>query len=115
MVLTKYQTKRRIKMTDFIKIAETSELENNQVKKFEINDTKIALFKIEDNFYATSDTCTHAEASISEGEIEDDTITCPHHGAKFNIKTGAALTLPAMMPLETFEIKVEGNEVLIKT
>ncbi|MGR3219447.1 MAG: non-heme iron oxygenase ferredoxin subunit [Candidatus Anammoxibacter sp.] len=101
-------------MEDYKKIADVDDLNNGESKKIEFDDKVIALFKIDGNYFATDDTCTHEKASISEGEIDGGIVSCPHHGARFDIKTGQALSLPAMFPLKKYEVKVEGNDVLLK-
>ena len=100
-------------MEDYKKIANLNDLNDGEVKKIEFDDKAIALFKVDGNYFATDDTCTHEKASISKGEIEGDIVTCPHHGARFDIKTGQALSLPAMFPLKTYQIKVDGNDIKI--
>lgn len=76
----------------------------------------VAVYRLEDGFYATADTCTHAQSSLSAGDIdvEDCTVECPYHGSAFDIKTGRALGPPASIPLKTYQVKVEGNEVLVE-
>lgn len=100
-------------MGDFVKVAEIGEINEGESKQVEINTRKIALFNIDGNYYATDDTCTHQKASISKGEIEGDVVSCPHHGARFNIKTGAVLSLPAMFPLKTYTVNIDGNDIKI--
>lgn len=74
----------------------------------------IAVVKtIEGRLFAVADTCTHEQASLSEGFVENETIECPRHGATFSLETGEALTLPANSGLATYEVKVENGEILI--
>lgn len=75
----------------------------------------VALFRVDDAFYAVADLCTHATASISEGYLEDDcTVECPIHTARFCLKTGAALCQPATEPLQTFPVSVEAGEIFVE-
>src|SRR6185312_8196160 len=76
----------------------------------------VAVYRLEDGFYATADTCTHAQSSLSAGDIdlEDCTVECPYHGSAFDIKTGRALGPPASIPVKTYRVKVEGDEVLVE-
>ncbi len=80
---------------------------------------KYALFHIADHFYAIDDTCTHEEASLSEGTVYDDEdepqIECPKHGAIFDIASGEVRSLPAVKSVHSYETKVEGDSVLIST
>lgn len=100
-------------MEDYKKAASLGDLNDGEAKKIEIGNKKIALFKIKGGYFATDDACTHEKASISEGEIDGDIVTCPHHGARFDIKTGQALSLPAMFPLKTYQVKIDGNDIKI--
>ena len=100
-------------MENYKRIASVNDLNDGEAKKIEIDDKAIALFRIDGEYFATDDTCTHEKASLSEGEIDNETVTCPHHGARFNIKTGQAMTLPAMFPVKTYQIKIDGNDIMI--
>jgi nitrite reductase/ring-hydroxylating ferredoxin subunit len=74
----------------------------------------IAVYNIDGDFYATADTCSHAEASLADGWIEGDQVECPFHMAKFCIRTGAALSLPATEPVATFAVRVDAGTVYVE-
>jgi len=75
----------------------------------------IAIFNVQGELYAIGDTCTHEEFSLSDGELVDDhTVECALHGAQFDIRTGAALSLPATLPTPTYPIWVEDGELKIE-
>ncbi|HXZ88379.1 MAG TPA: bifunctional 3-phenylpropionate/cinnamic acid dioxygenase ferredoxin subunit [Candidatus Binataceae bacterium] len=76
----------------------------------------IALYRLNDGFYATDDTCTHAQTSLAAGDIdlEECTIECPYHASLFDIRTGNVLSLPANKPLKTYQVKVVGDEVFVE-
>ena len=76
-----------------IKVLNISELENNQSTVVNVNDKEIAVFNVEGEFFAIDDRCSHADESLSEGEVYDCKVECPAHGAEFDLKTGEALTL----------------------
>lgn len=99
-------------MTEWIRVDSVEDFER-EVKVYVYKDNPIAVFRLEDGFYAIDDTCTHARASLSEGEIIDDEIECPLHGAVFNIKTGKNLTLPAVKPVRSHPVKVEDGEIYL--
>lgn len=81
----------------------------------EYDGTLIAVFKLEDGYYAIDDECSHDEASLSEGEIvEQCHIECPMHGAVFDIKTGKNLAFPAVVPVKSYPTKVENGAVFIE-
>jgi nitrite reductase/ring-hydroxylating ferredoxin subunit len=73
----------------------------------------VALFNADGEFYAIDDTCSHAESSLADGYVEDGTVECILHFAKFCIKTGAALTAPAVDPVRTYPVKVEDGTVWV--
>jgi nitrite reductase/ring-hydroxylating ferredoxin subunit len=73
----------------------------------------VAVFNLDGAFYAIDDTCSHAESSLAEGYVEDGTVECILHFARFCIKTGAALSAPAVDPVRTYPVKVEDGVVLV--
>jgi 3-phenylpropionate/trans-cinnamate dioxygenase ferredoxin subunit len=73
----------------------------------------VTVFRLEDGFFATDDTCTHALSSLAEGYIEDGTVECEFHFAKFDIRTGKALTPPAVTPLATYPVTVRDGIVYV--
>ena len=77
------------------------------------NGVAVCVARIGDEVYAVEDTCTHSEASLSEGEISGTKIECWLHGAEFDLRTGEALTPPATAPLKIFSVKRNGNQVVI--
>lgn len=76
----------------------------------------IAVFRLNDGFYATEDTCSHAQASLAAGDIdvEECTVECPYHASQFDIRTGMVLSLPASKPIKTFPTRVVGDEVFVE-
>jgi len=74
----------------------------------------LLFLKLITNFFAIQNRCSHAEASLSEGEVYDCKVECPLHGAEFDLKTGEALTLPATKPVATYTTEVNENSVLVK-
>ncbi len=85
------------------KVIESSKLVDYIPQKVTVGDFNLALFRVEDNVYALDDLCTHAEASLSEGEVFDCKIECPLHGAEFDLKSGEAVTPPATKDVKTYE------------
>ena len=90
------------------------ELPLNEVRRFDVNGKRIALYHLPAGFFATDDTCSHEEYSLSEGFVEDGTIECPEHGAVFDIATGAVRTLPATKPVSVYRVVIEGDEVFLE-
>ena len=77
---------------------------------------RLAVVRIGDDWYAIGDRCSHAEASLAEGEVWPDEceIECPKHGSAFSLKTGEPLTLPATQPVPTYTVRVDGDDVLVR-
>lgn len=97
----------------FVKVAVAGDIKPGKAIRVEIDDEPVAIFNVEGTLYAIGDTCSHEEAALSEGDIFGDCVECPLHGAEFDIKTGQAKTLPAVGPVPTYAIKVEGDAVLV--
>jgi nitrite reductase/ring-hydroxylating ferredoxin subunit len=101
-------------MTQFIKVTTTDELEDQQAKLVEVEGQKIALFRLDGAFYALSDTCTHRGGPLSEGTVEGAEVTCPFHGAKFDIRTGAVLGPPAQQGVKSYPVRITGADIEIE-
>lgn len=99
-------------MSDFVKVAKTSNLAPGEKMLVEYEDEDVGLFNIGGEFYAISDVCTHDDGPLVEGTLDGDCITCPRHGARFNVKTGEQ-TMPAISPVPLYEVKIEGEDILI--
>jgi len=101
-------------MAKFVRVATTDEIPEGSGKFFDVDGEPIAIFHTDGSFYATCDVCTHEEASLSEGELEGEEVECPMHGARFNVRTGAVLSLPAVTKLQTFPVRVVGNDIEVE-
>lgn len=99
-------------MSNFIKVAQTSDIVPGEKILVEYEDDEVGLFNLDGEFYAISDVCTHDGGPLVEGHVEGDCIICPRHGARFNIKTGEQ-TMPAFTPVPLYQVKIEGNDILI--
>jgi 3-phenylpropionate/trans-cinnamate dioxygenase ferredoxin subunit len=100
-------------MSDFIKVAETSDIPAGRVKVVVVGDRRIALCNVDGQFYAVDDLCTHDGGSLDQGELQGDVIECPRHGARFSVRTGKVLALPAVKALDTYPLTVEGSEIRV--
>src|SRR3989442_15952978 len=101
-------------MPKFMKVATTDELEDQQAKLVEVEGQKIALFRVGEAFHALSDTCTHRGGPLSEGTVEGAEVTCPWHGARFDIKTGAVMGPPAGREVRSYPGRVTGADIEIE-
>ena len=99
-----------------VKVCTTSEIADNTMKSFDIEGEPILLARVDGQYYAIADTCTHAMAYLSEGELlEGCRVQCPDHAAVFDLKTGEALALPAAAPVEVYSVVVEGDDIYIES
>ena len=73
----------------------------------------VAVFHVDGKYFATSDTCSHAEASLSEGFVENCQVECPLHFARFDLGTGKARSLPAMFPVKTYPLSITGGRIFL--
>lgn len=101
-------------VSQWIKVALVEDVEPGTGFQVEIDDEPVALWNVEGNFYATSDTCSHEEATLTEGDLWDNLIECPLHGAQFDVRTGEPRTLPAVLPIATYPIRVDGDALYIE-
>lgn len=98
-----------------VRVGVVSELGVGQVLRVEIPDhPPVAVFNIDGRFYATADTCTHAQASLSEGDLEGDEVVCPVHFGAFHVPTGKPLCFPVTEPLPTYPVVVQGSDVYVE-
>lgn len=95
------------------KVCSSEDLAEGDILRFEGGPEPILVCNVGGEFFATQDTCTHDEWALSDGYLEDDIIECTLHWAKFCVRTGKVKALPASVPLRTFEVRVEGNAVLV--
>ncbi len=101
-------------MSEFIKVANASDIPPGSKRCVTVAGRPICLINLEGDFYAIDDTCTHAEASLCEGDIAGNEIVCPLHFATFNIMTGEATGPPAFEPVNTYEVRVNGEAIEVK-
>lgn len=101
-------------MSDFIRIGKTKDFSETVGTGVQVNGRRVCIVRQGDKCFAFDDRCTHAESLLSGGDVEDGEISCPLHGARFAVASGEAMTLPAVKPVQTHEVKVQGDEVFVK-
>lgn len=98
-----------------VSVCKTDEVAPGESLRVEIEGyPALAVFNVDNEYFVIDDTCTHGEASLCDGEIEDGQVECPWHNARFCIKTGKALTFPAVLPQKTYVVHVNGDSVDIE-
>lgn len=95
------------------RVATRNEIPPGSTKRVTSGGTALLICNVDGEFYAIEDVCTHDGGPLDQGELEGCRIMCPRHGALFDVTTGAALTLPAVIPLETYAVRTEGDDVLV--
>lgn len=101
-------------MSDFQLACSASEIPEGGMQLVEVDDRLVIVFKVEGDFYCIDDVCTHDGGPLSEGEIEGCQIACPRHGAKFDIRNGQALTMPATQATGSHEVKLDAGNIYVK-
>ncbi len=98
----------------WVTVAHASEIAQGNSRIIRLDDQAIAVFHLDDGWYAIEDLCTHDGGPVAEGRLEGSIIECPRHGATFDVKTGAALTFPAVSPVATYAVRVVGDDVQVE-
>jgi len=102
-------------MSDFLTAAKLSEIADPGSLLVEVDDRLVVLIRAAGHVYALDDVCTHDGGPLSDGPIDAaGTIACPRHGAKFDLKSGAAVTMPATKATVVHEVKIDGEQILVK-
>jgi glycine betaine catabolism B len=99
---------------DFIKVANTSDVLPSDKKEFEVEGQKICIINIDGRYYAIGSICTHEGGPLVDGTLSGYEIECPWHGSKFDIRTGEVISPPANEPEPAYEVKVDGNNILVR-
>ena len=101
-------------MPSYVKVAKSSDIEPGTAKLVEAGGKRIALFNVEGNFHAIDETCTHRGGPLSEGMLAGNEVTCPWHGAVFDVTTGEVIGLPAPRGVASYPVRVEGDDVEVE-
>jgi 3-phenylpropionate/trans-cinnamate dioxygenase ferredoxin subunit len=101
-------------MSDFITVAQVSEMPASGKLCLEVDDRFIVVIKIEDQYFCLDDVCSHDGGPLGEGELDGFCIACPRHGAQFDVRTGEAVTMPATEPTAAHEVRIDGDSILVR-
>ncbi|MFM7002767.1 MAG: non-heme iron oxygenase ferredoxin subunit [Limnohabitans sp.] len=99
----------------FSLFVQSREVAEGKAIKVEKEGLTLAVFNIDGEYFVTDDTCTHGPGSLSEGPIDGEVVECDFHNGAFNIKTGAVVAAPCMIPLKTYKARLQGDEIEIET
>jgi len=97
----------------FEKAASVDDIPEGQAIVVEVDDEEVALCNVGGEIYAVANLCTPDGGPLGEGSLVDHQIECPRHGARFDVRTGEVKALPAIIPIPTYEVKIEGDQVLV--
>ena len=100
-------------MAGFVTVANASEIPVGQFKQVVIEGKGLLICHTAEGFYAVENTCTHDDGPLEDGWLEDNAIECPRHGARFDVTTGKVLCLPAAVPIRSYPVRVEGEEIKV--
>lgn len=101
-------------MSEFTTVASLADVPENGLKTVQVDGSNLVLVRRDGRVYALEDRCSHEEFPLSAGEVTGDQITCALHGARFDLASGTPKALPAVLPVRTFECRVEGDEVQVR-
>jgi len=95
------------------RIAQTGEVFPGKTRIIQAGKKELVLCNVDGVYYCIDNVCTHDEGPLGEGELMGDIIECPRHGAQFNVKTGEVMAMPAVVPISTYPVRVEGDQVVV--
>lgn len=98
---------------DFVEIAPASELPNGERLFVELGDKPVVIFNIAGQYFAIGDICTHDDGPLGDGVLEGDNIVCPRHGAEFDIKTGRAMAMPAVIDIPAYPVQIRDGTIFV--
>ena len=101
-------------MAEYVKVAKTAEIEPGKARLVDVKGKPIALFNVDGNFFAVDNTCTHRGGPLTEGAISGHEVTCPWHGARFDVRTGKVVDPPAQRAVVCYAVRVTGPDVEVE-
>jgi len=98
-----------------VRVCSVGDVDPGAARRFDVEGHRLSVVRIGDDFYVIGDECSHEDYSLSEGFVweEECEIECPKHGSMFSLKTGEAMTLPATEPVPVYDVRVEGDDVIV--
>jgi 3-phenylpropionate/trans-cinnamate dioxygenase ferredoxin subunit len=102
-------------MSEFVKVATVSELQPGDRKLIDFEDVTVVVFNVDGQYYCIEDVCTHDGGPLAEGDLHGFKIECPRHGAMFDVRDGRVLSMPAVVPVPAYRVKVEGEDIFVES
>ncbi|MGH2675316.1 MAG: Rieske (2Fe-2S) protein [Actinomycetota bacterium] len=100
-------------MTDFTTVGKAGDVPEGDMRQYQVGGDDIAVANVAGTLHAFGDVCTHRQCSLSEGDLDGTTVTCPCHGSQFDVTSGDVLAGPAVEPVESYEVSIEGDDLKI--
>ena len=100
-------------MANFVRAASVDDIPEGRAIVVDVDGESLALARVEGGVYCIDNICTHDGGPLGEGELDGTALECPRHGARFDVCTGRALSFPAVVPVNTYDVKIEGQDVLV--
>ncbi|HEY8321067.1 MAG TPA: non-heme iron oxygenase ferredoxin subunit [Candidatus Baltobacteraceae bacterium] len=97
-----------------VSVAKVSAIAPGTTKAVRVGDVDVMLCNVDGSIYAIEDVCTHDGGALDQGRLEGACIECPRHGARFDVRTGAVLALPAVIPVPTYAVRVDGDDIYVE-
>lgn len=101
-------------MKHWVQVAQTADIAPGQMRSFLADEEPIVVCNVDGKFYAFQNVCSHQELPLEDGALAGKVITCPWHGAEFDVTTGEALAMPAVSPIVTYPVRVEGGAIFVE-
>ena len=101
-------------MTDFVEAALVEDLSSSNKLCVEVDGRYVVIVKVDGQYYCLDDVCTHDGGTLGDGDLEGLCLSCPRHGAQFDVRNGNAVTMPATEPTGSHELRIDGNRILVK-
>ena len=101
-------------MASYVRVARADEIRPGEKRVVDVDGVLVVVVNLDGQYYAIEDVCTHDGGPLGEGHLENSQIVCPRHGARFDVRTGAALTLPAFQPVPIYEVRVVDGDILVE-
>jgi len=98
---------------DYMEIAPVSELPNGERMFVDVGDTPIVIFNIAGQLFSTGDVCSHDDGPVGDGDLEGFNVVCPRHGAEFDVRTGKAVAMPAVVDIPAYPVKVQDGMIFL--
>ena len=96
-----------------VRVAKLTDLSPGTVQVVDLDDQEIALCNVDGQVYAIANLCTHDGSPLNQGCLNGHAVECPRHGARFDVRTGAVLALPAVIPVPTYRVEIHGDDIMV--